>query len=315
MPYIPMNYEMINIHNGLHIPSNVKSYNNRSFSFWERSLFQRVCSVLDIDLPEEWDGAKKDFFYYCLFKFGYVAVFERADLGIVFQPCTLKGQDFYYQPTNALITNPYIKESLDLKIGEECCIIKLTPDYRGVWDVIDYYAEKLSLLDNAINMSLINNKFAFILGARNKTAGEALKKILDKVNRGEPAVVYDMKLLNDPTDKAEPFQFLERNLKQNYITTDQLNDFNTILSNFDAEIGIPSLPYQKKERLVQSEAESRTVDATARSIVWYDTLSTSLGEVNKMFGLNISVELRYKQDDMQEDIEDGKRNTTAPSDV
>lgn len=295
MPYIPMNYNTINIYSGLHNPSQVKSINNRSFSFWERSLFQRACSVLDFELPEEWDGSTRDFFYYCLFKFGYVAVFKREDLGIVFQPCTLKGQDFYYQPTNALINNPIYEA--DLKIGEECAIIKLTPDFMGIWDIINYYAEKLSHLDNAINMSLINSKLAHIIGARNKTGGEALKKILDKVNKGEPSVIYDMKLLNDPTDKAEPFQYLDLKVKDSYITTDLLKDFQTILNNFDAEIGIPTIPYEKKERFVKSEAESRIIDSMSRSIVWYDTLSTSLVEVNRMFGTNISVELRYYDED------------------
>ena len=152
----------------------------------------------------------------------------------------------------------------------------------GVWDIIWYYAEKLSVMDNAINMSLINNKFAFFLGARNKTASNALKKMLDLVNKGEPAVVYDMKLLNDPTDKEMPFQQWQRdNLKNSYLTTDQLADFQTLLNNFDAEVGIPSIPYQKKERMVTDEATMRTFDAKARSLTWFNTLKTSIDDTYK----------------------------------
>lgn len=292
MNYFPLNYQQINVAAGTYNPSNVKSFNNKTYAFWERSLFQRACSVVQFELPEEWQGSVKDFFYYCLFKFGYVAVFETDKLGKVFQPCTLNGYNFYYQPTKALISNALYND--ELTIGEQCEIIKLTPDYFGIWDIISYYAEKLSTLDNAINMSLINNKFAFIIGARNKTAGEALKKMLDKVNRGEPAVIYDMKLLNDPQDKAEPWQFLERkNLRESYLTTEQLMDFQSLLNNFDTEIGIPVLPYQKKERMVVSEAESKIIDATSRSVVWFDTLSSCIGVVNKHFDMNIGVSLRY----------------------
>lgn len=292
MYYYPLNYEQINVAAGTYNPSPVKSFNNKTFAFWERSLFQRACSVLQFELPTEWQGPVKDFFYYCLFKFGYVAVFDNKEFGFSFQPCTLSGYNFYYQPTDAQISNPLYNERL--KIGEECEIIKLTPDYFGIWDVISYYAEKLSTLDNAINMSLINNKFAFLIGARNKTAGEALKKMLDKVNRGEPAVIYDMKLLNDPQDKAEPWQFLERkSLKESYLTTDQLMDFQTILNNFDTEIGIPVLPYQKKERMVTSEAESKIIDATSRSVVWFDTISSCLENVNSKYGKQIKCRLRY----------------------
>lgn len=293
MMYLPFNYSQINTAAGTYNPSMVKSINNKTYAFWERSLFQRVCSVIEFDLPIEWDGNIKDFFYYCLFKYGYIAISKNAEFGQFFQPCTLSGYDFYYQPTDALISNPQYNNRLS--IGNECEILKLTPDYMGVWDIISYYAEKLSILDNAINMSLINNKFAFFLGARNKTAGEALKKMLDKANKGEPAIIYDLKLLNDPTDKDIPFQTWERkDLKSSYLTTDQLMDFQTLLNNFDTEIGIPVLPYQKKERMVTSEAESKVIDATSRSIVWYETLISSIDRVKKLYpDITLSVKLRY----------------------
>lgn len=304
--YTPLNYNQINVVEGGYSPSMVKSYNNKTFDFWVRSLFQRACSTLDFSLPEEWEGSARDFFYYSLFRYGYVAVFKRPELGLVFQPCTLTGQDFYYQPTKALISNPLF--SKELNIGTECELLKLTPDYRGVWDILQYYAEKLSTLDNAINISLINNKFAFLLGARNKTGGEALKKMLDKVNRGEPAVIFDLKLLNDPQDKDSPFQFWNReHLKDSYLTTDQLQDFQTLLNNFDSEIGIPTIPYAKKERMVQSEAESRQIDSTSRSLVWYDTLQSSIKRIKALYpDFNLSVERRY--DNAGEVAENGEND-------
>lgn len=293
MQYTPFNYQNMNIEAGTYNPSMVKSYNNKTYAFWERALFQRACSTLKINVPDEWKGKPKDFLYYVLFKFGYCVISKNDKYGHFFQPCTLSGYNFYYQPTEALISNPLMQKKL--KIGKDCEILKLTPDYFGIWDIISYYAEKLSVLDNAINMSLINNKFAFLWGARNKAAGEALKKMLDKVNSGEPAVIYDQKLLNDPTDKEIPFQIIDRpNLKNSYLTTDQLQDFQTLLNNFDCEIGIPTIPYQKKERMVVSEAESRAIDATSRSIVWYETIKNSINEVKALYPeINLDVSLRY----------------------
>ena len=296
MRYSPLNYQQINELAGTTNPSPVKAYNNETFCFWERALFQRACSVLDINVPEEWDGNVKDFLYYCLFKVGFVAVSENSTYGKFFQPCTLNGQNFYYQPLEAKISNPLYEA--ELAIGKDCELLRLTPDYTGIWDIILYYAEKLSTLDNAINMSLINNKFAFLWGARNKAAGEALKKMLDKVNKGEPAVIFDMKLLNDTTDKTEPFQFIERNnLKNSYLTTDQLMDFQTLLNNFDAEVGIPTVPYQKKERMVTSEAESRMIDATSRSIIWFNTMQNSIKKIKMLYpDINLDVKLRFNPD-------------------
>ena len=276
----------------------VKSFNNKTFAYWERSLFQRACSVMEFDLPEDWDGSIRDFFYFCLFRYGFVAISKNDEYGYFFQPCALNGFNFYYQPVEAIISNPKMQKTL--QIGRDCELLKLTPDYMGIWDIICYYAEKLSVLDNAINMSLINNKFAFLLGARNKTAGEALKKMLDKINKGEPAVIYDLKLLNDPTDKEQPFQEWRRDdLKSSYLTTDQLKDFQTILNNFDTEVGIPTIPYEKKERMVTSEAESRIIDSTSRSIVWLETLLSSIDNIKDLYpDITLGVELRYKQEDI-----------------
>lgn len=295
--YIPMNYEQLNISAGTYSPSAVKSFNNKTFAFWQRSLFHRAMSVIDLEVPESWQGKPKDFLYYCLYHFGFICVSKNTQYGYYFQPCTLSGYDLYYQPTECIITNPAFNDaSKRLKISTDCELLKLTPDYLGIWDIISYYAEKLSTLDNAINMSLINNKFAFFLGARNKTASNALKKMLDLVNKGEPAVVYDMKLINDPTDKEIPFQFFERKLKDSYITSDQLMDFQTILNNFDAEIGIPTIPYQKKERMVSDESTARVYDAKARSLTWFNTLSSSIDEIKLLYpDITLSVKLHYDE--------------------
>lgn len=305
MRYMPLNYDKLNAIEGTYFPSMVKSYNNKTFAFWERSFFQRAASVIKSDLPDEWVGDVRDFFYYVLFRFGYMPVFKQAEYGYTFQPSTLKGYDWYYQPTDAIVTNPALKESLELKIGTDCELLKLTPDYMGIWDIITYYAEKASTLDNAINMSLINNKFPFILGARNKVAGQALKKMLDKINRGEPAVIYDMKLLNDQTDKVEPFMTWERkhSAKEDYITPEQLQDMQTILNAFDAEVGIPTIPYQKKERMVASEAESRQIDSQSRATIWIECLNSSAEKIKRLYpDITLNFELRYDPEKEDEDV-------------
>ena len=225
------------------------------------------------------------------------------ELGAWFNPGSLSGYNFYYEPVKFLLANPYMKVSskTEYEIGTDCEILKLTPDYFGISDVIGYYAEKLASLDVAINTAIINTKFAYIIGAKNKAAAEVMKKLFDKVNSGQPAVFFDAKLAQDPTTKEEPWQALIRdNLKQSYIITDLLRDFSTVINDFDAEVGIPTIPYQKKERMVTSEAESRQIDATSRSIIWYEVLKDSMEICNDFMQFDdgeLSVELRYKPDE------------------
>lgn len=298
MSYTPRGYDQINLAAGTYSPSNVKILNNQAFKFWERALLQRAISVLDFSLPSEWDGAPKDFILYCLFKYGYVGIVDTKEYGLIAQPCMLNGYNVYYQPTEVIIANPLLHDDNRYKIGENAEVLKLCPDYQGIWDIIRYYAEKLALLDNAINMSIINSKFAWLVGAKTKAAAQSLKKMLDMVNKGEPAVVYDQRIVNDVASKDEPFQFIPfGDVKNNYLTTIQLQDFATIINQFDTEIGIPTVPYQKKERMVTSEAESKQIEAIARVTTWLETLQNSIDVINKHFGLNIEVKLRYEEED------------------
>lgn len=303
--YFPLNYDAITWVGGHNPPAHVKAYNNRFYSYWERALFQRACSVFDFTLPEEWQGERSDFFYWILFRFGYVMIAYDERFGTFFQPAALNGYDFYYQPTEAILSNPKLQKRYT--IHEDCELLKLTPDYIGAWDIISRYAEQLSTLDVAINTNIINSKVAYLLGAKNKNAAEALKTIMDRINTGEPAVFYDKAITGGGKPGEDtPFQFLPvQKVKENYIVKDQLVDLQTILNAFDNEVGIPTVPYQKAERMVTAEAESKEADAVSRITVWKKSLDASLVNVNKMFPeLNISVKVRWNTDGDRENNPD-----------
>lgn len=302
MFYTPFNYSEINDLAGHYSPSMVKAYNNATYSYWERSLFQRAVSRIETTIPENWEGKRRDFLLYCLLKIGFVFVSKSESLGYWFNPGSLYGIDFYYQPTEFILANPRAAElnitppngSTRFKLGVDGQLLKFMPDYKGIFDTIGYYAEKLSSLDCAINVSIINSKIPFILGARNKAAAEALKKIFDKINKGEPAVFFDKILDNDQKDGESPFQLLElHKAKENYITDKQLVDFQTILNAFDAEIGINTVPYQKAERFVSAEASSRMNDSQARIITAIECLNSSVKDIKKLYpDINLGFSLR-----------------------
>lgn len=302
----PFSFEEINSMAGRYKPAMQKPYNNQTFHYWRRALLDRASYVLDFNLPPEWSNDLRGIFIRWLFEIGFLAMYKDENMGLVFAWCSLYGYDFYYRPTNAIIANPYDNTNKDLVIGKDCALIKLAPDYMGISDILDFYARKLSDLSLSIDMSIINTRFAKIIGARNKASAEALKKVLDKINCGEPAVITDVKLLDDRTDKASPLQeFGIEHLRNNYITDMQLQDMQTILNQFCVDIGIPSLPYEKKERLVTDEATIKKAEANARATVWVETLNDCLRQANDMFGTNMSVKLR--KDETEEVITDGIR--------
>ena len=291
--YYPLNYQQINWTEGRYSPSTVKNYNNYAFAFWERNLFQRLISVIDFKLPTDWQGSTADFFYYVLFRNGFVCISKNDEFGQFFQPCTISGFNFYYQPVRAVIANP--KYSAQLTIGENCELLKLTPDFTGVWDIITYYAEKLAILESAINMNAINSKLAYIVTGKNKAAIESLKQMMDAINRGNPTVFIDNRLTNDRTDDALPIDlYTVQKIKENYILGDLLRDFQTILNNFNEEIGIQSIPYEKKERMTKYESESRLESSLCKLRVWEKSLESSLTAVKALYpDLELSYTINY----------------------
>ena len=260
-------------------------------------------------LPDEWSN---DFFMFCLWSLGYVVIFksDRNDLAkygnILFQPCTLSGYDFYYQPNIAIVANPIYDNRL--KLGKNAELLKLTPDYRGIFDILDFYSSKLAEISKGIDVGLINTKMPLILSASNDAQAETLKKVYDKVQAGESLVIYKDLLDSDELiPRKDPFEAWNQDFKQTYIVHNLIEDMGLSLDSFYTEIGLP-VAIEKKERLVTSEADFASAQSQARISCWMETIRESLDKINKMFNTNITCEVAYeRKDDINRNGEDSER--------
>ena len=294
--YAPFGWEAVNLSAGTYTPNTVKPYNNKAFSFWVRAFYQRATSAIELTVPEDWKGAVKDFLYWCLFRRGFVFVGNLPEYDTICQPCNINEFDLYYQPLKAIIANPYMRlEKNEFLLGVEGDLLKLTPDYIGVFDCIFYYAEKMALMDPAINMAINNSKLAWVWAAADKGSAQTIKAVMDEINSGNPAVVFDKLFTRDENGNAL-YEFIDRSSVANsYIVDKLLQDAQSIINAFDAEIGIPTVPYQKKERMVTSEAQSRTLDSSARATVWVECLNSSIDKIKQVVpGFEMSAKLRYE---------------------
>lgn len=288
----------------LQIPNVYHAENSIAYKYWFRSLLHKIdSSIVFNGLPKGWNN---DFFMFCLWVRGYVLVFktDKKELSkygkdnVVFQPCYLGGKlDFYWQPTRAYVANPNYKIKNSFKLGDNCQLLKLTPDYLGVLDIIHYYALKLSGLSSAIDMSILNSRFGLIATASNEAQSMTLKAVYDKFLKGESLVVFDdlQKDNNEIIPHKDPFEIWVQELKKNYVLTDQLSDFQTILDQFYTEIGLP-VSVEKKERLITSEADFATAQSQARIACWVETLTECLEVINEQFGTRIGVEYASQND-------------------
>lgn len=288
MKYRPFDFVDINIGASHYTPATVKDKSNQTYEYWERSLYDRVISRIPLITPKNWEGTPKNLLLYGLVACGYVCVFNTNEYGYTFQLGSVDGKDWYRQPTKFqyTVTTDTTSNSKTIQLHSEGELLMLTSDYHGITDIIEKYAARLSNFDCAIDMSIENSKLAWILGAKNKGVAATLKKLFDKIHRGESLVVYDSIIEDNLSERGDgdPFRFFERsNIKNSYITSDLLRDLQTTINEFDCEIGIPTIPCEKKERMVTDEANSKDEDSKARVSVWFDNLETSIKAIKLLY--------------------------------
>lgn len=277
----------------IRVPEKYWSNKDYEYRYWFRALLQRLDACLEFKgLPDNWP---KNFFSLCLWCFGYVAVFDTARFGITFQPCTLGGVwDFFYQPSEAIVCNPKFQKRFT--IHENCELIKLCGDYKGILELVDYYAVKLSNLSTATNMGVANAKLPAVFSARNEAEKRTIEAAYDDVQSGKPIIITKQ---TSSADEVIPTKDIvgvwNQDFKQTYIVTNLLADTQTILDQFYSEIGIAKT-VDKASHILNQEAAFQDKQAQSRIKDWKKYLDESFEKVNKMFGLNLEVDYACKDD-------------------
>ena len=287
-------YDFINRYNAHIKPSTVHSQENATAWYFRRYLIQKIISVFEFDgIPET---LSKDYFLYSLFLYGFVVILETDKFGVIPQGgpnASLYGYDVFFRPTNVIVANPKLKGILQPRIGTQCALIRMQPDYGSCWDIVAYYADLLALCTESLAANLVNSKLAYVFACDNKTVAESFKRMYDEINEGNPAVFADKKLfMEDGTPAWDTFQ---NNLKQNYIGKDILEDMTKIDARFCTEIGIPNVNMAKDSGVTDNEVEANNIDTRSKAALWLETIKDGIQQANDMFGLDMSVKFRYEE--------------------
>lgn len=299
----PIYYDHANAITSYNRPGTVHTRNNALYQYFRRYLLQLAIAAFKWKLPKTW---ARNYFLYVLYCWGYVAVINTDKFGVIPQQCGLRGYNVQYQPTNAIIANPLLKGLLDPRIGIDCTVIRLQPDYGGILDLVNYYAEEMALASEAISINLCNSKLAYIFGASKKSTAESLKAAYDQITEGQPAVFLDKQLLDD---QGKPTWVpWTQNIRETYVATDLLSDLRKIECRFLTKIGIPNTNSDKRERMITDEVNSNNVETSILADSWLEELKERCEEARNMFDIELDVDWRYPEGggaDADEDLDLG----------
>lgn len=290
--YLSYNYGCENMANSIFSPSEIH-FDDRQTYYNFKYLFQRALSVLKFEIPKNWD---MNFFRSTLYGVGYLIILNTDEFGKIAQFGNIWGYDLYYQPARATVVNPIFDEIgagnkyTNMRIWEDCAILRLTPTYTGVTDICVHYAKLLSQAQASLKTNLINSKFAYIFGAKNKTQAESLKRLYDDIASGKPAVFLDKQLYDENGNLS--VTMLSQNPREIYLASDILNDMRGVLNDFDSMIGIPNANISKRERLNADEVHQNDFETRALCEVWKESLTRDIERINEMYDLKLSVSYR-----------------------
>lgn len=299
----PLMYQDVNLIEASYHPNNIY-YSSEAYWFHWNSLYQRVLSEFDVECDSNWS---KGLMMYCLLGNGFIGLFDtdkvameaKKNYGILPLPTTLSGRNIQYMPKFASATAPDIIGGITNKvIYEECGLITISPFYYGtVFDIIDVYARRLSLLSGSLEQAIINTRHYYAAYANNERGAATLKAMMDDRNSGKAFSILDKKVLakKSPdqvlTDNEEPITWVDFKVGQNYITDKIIQNMADIYNDFDKEVGIPNNPQQgKKERLLSNEIESNSAETVTRLTVWLNCIEESIKKSKEVFpDLNLSI--------------------------
>ena len=241
-----------------------------------------------------------------IIQFCRVAVFTKKDDNLFVFYGGLGGQpNEYYQPTQAIVSNPYLKFSdvLDLsdyiKEDADAVIIWNDSAHLGMYPIFSLYAELLAECDLSTKYALVNKRFMNVLTADDDNTKKSIESMFENVEEGTGYGIIVTKTFMEESsiDKVDMGFHQNMDLKE-------INETKQyILGSFYNDIGLNANYNMKRESINESEADLNE-DALLPMID--DMLrcrKIGVEQINKLFGTNIEVELSSSWKKLRKEIE------------
>lgn len=193
--------------------------------------------------------------------------------------------DFNQEPTTMIVAHPYLKQSKQLKIGEDCVLLRNDSLCMGLMPLFERYATMLVENDITINLADIQSRMTALITAGDDETAISAKQFLNDIKNGKLGIITD-----DGIDELFKLQVLPYSNTSNQTITNLIELEQYIKASWLNDLGLSSNYNMKREAINSSEAQLGQ-DALIPLI---DDMLHSRQEAwdlaNKLFGLSVSVD-------------------------
>ena len=229
-----------------------------------------------------------------LFTEGKCVFFKDEEYGFMIAKMTPNGQiNFYDDPT---MVRPYGTNytGKDLMNDKECVIIRNNDIMLPTAPTIQLFAMRLTEITRTIDVNIEAQKTPVLIKCSDKQR-VSLKQVYQQWKGNEPVI------FGDKTMDTESFEVLNTEAP---VVFDKLQiQKHQILNECYTFLGINNANMDKRERLVDDEVQANNQQVDISAHVMLKARERACEMINKIFGLNISVELREAEELKLEELE------------
>ena len=178
--------------------------------------------------------------------------------------------------------------------ASECVLIENTKMRTPTSDTVHMFVRKLYEAERTMDTNIKTSKVPFIFTCDEKNVF-TYKEIFRRVDGNEPAL-FGAKGLDLESIKVMP-------TKATFIGNELMDYSHSVENKLLTFLGVNCSPVDKRERLITDEAESNNQLLDMNADLMLEARQRACEAINKMYGLNISVELRHKREEVTPDDE------------
>lgn len=236
-----------------------------------------------------------------LFDNGMCAFFIDKDYGPLCLPCAGEGGpnvvgDF----VKYRVTGFNYSKTLNV---DECVIIENNKMRMPTHKAVMYFVDQLFHRKRSLDVNVKQLRLQSLFTATDKNV-LTVQKIIDDIDEYNWAIVEDSSMATEDIVKA-----VQTGVKP--LLAELRDDYNAVMNEALTYFGINNANTDKRERLITDEANANNQLIDSCCQMFMESRQRACEEINKKFGLNISVELRNKKEEVTEDVEHMDQETIS----
>ena len=279
--------------------------------FYRKKLWREVTNLF------EWKGMPEelplDYLENILVRTGKAAFFfDESGYGYMVGEATITGYNMYKEPVNMRCITPntegkpteydrIIVHKYNELIDQSKACVLINNMYRreSLLEIIEHFAGRLAMIQMAIDTNTLWQNIPVVFSAVDESMKLSIHKLFSDIYEGKPWVIVDRSLLSDGNQVIG-------NVTEVPFLLDKLMDAkNETYNEFKATIGLNAPGADKKERLVVAEATSNEESKETCLNIMLSQRKIACEEINKVFGLSVSVDFIGTEEMKEEGEEDG----------